>query len=102
MYALKYGTAPIVRATGGLRDTVTEFDPKTGAGNGFVFEPYHTEDLVAALNRMLAAFKTHHWRKLMANGFEADFSWERSAHDYMEWFERLHRERRAAFSIQAR
>jgi starch synthase len=101
MYALKYGTAPVVRATGGLRDTVTEFDPKTGAGNGFVFEPYSAEDLVAALNRMLAVFKTHHWRKLMANGFEADFSWERSAHDYMDWFERLHRERRAS-SIVAR
>jgi starch synthase len=101
MYALKYGTAPIVRATGGLRDTVTEFDPKTGTGNGFVFEPYRAEELVATLNRMLAVFKTHHWRRLMANAFAADFSWERSAHDYMDWFERLHRERRAANSIVA-
>ena len=40
MYALKYGTVPVVRATGGLRDTVSEFDPATGVGNGFVFDEY--------------------------------------------------------------
>ena len=53
MYAMKYGNPPVVRATGGLRDTVVEFDPKTGKGNGFVFEPYRAEDLLAALGRML-------------------------------------------------
>jgi starch synthase len=97
MYAMKYGSPPVARATGGLRDTVIEFDPKTGSGNGFVFEPYRTEDLLAALSRMIAVFKNReHWRKLMENCFAADFSWDKSARIYMDWFERLHVARRAA------
>ncbi len=97
MYALKYGTAPVVRATGGLRDTIREFDPKTGEGNGFTFEPYRAEDLIDALNRMAAMFKNaDRWRKLMANCFAADFSWEHAAQNYNDWFQRLRRERRGA------
>ncbi len=96
MYAMKYGNPPVARATGGLCDTVSEYESKTGKGNGFVFEPYQTEDLLAALNRMISLFRTRsQWRKLMANCFAADFSWDKSARTYMEWFERLHRERRA-------
>ncbi len=90
MYALKYGTAPVVRATGGLRDTVSEFDPATGAGNGFAFEPYRAEDLVAALARTVAVFKQPpQWRRLMDNCFACDFSWEQAARNYLEWFARL-------------
>ena len=97
MYAMKYGNPPVVRATGGLCDTVSEFDPRTGKGNGFVFETYLTHDLLDGLNRMLSLFKKRElWRKLMANCFAADFSWEKSARIYMDWFEKLHRERRAA------
>jgi starch synthase len=96
MYAMKYGNPPIVRATGGLRDTVADFDAKTGKGNGFVFEPYRAEDLLLVLGRMISTFRNREqWRKLMANCFAADFSWERSARAYMDWFEELHRERRA-------
>jgi starch synthase len=97
MYALKYGTAPVVRATGGLRDTIREFDPNTGEGNGFTFEPYRAEDLIDALNRMAAMFKTaDRWRQLMANCFAADFSWEHAAQNYHDWFQQLSRERRRA------
>ncbi len=53
MYALRYGTAPVVRATGGLRDTVREFDPARGTGNGFVFEKFDASEMVAALDRMV-------------------------------------------------
>ena len=96
MYAMKYGDPPVVRATGGLRDTVSEFYPKTGKGNGVVFEQYQADDLLGALGRMTALFSNRaQWRKLMANCFAADFSWEKSARTYMDWFEQLHRERRA-------
>jgi starch synthase len=97
MYAMKYGSPPIARATGGLRDTVADFDPKSGKGNGFVFEPYRAEDLLLTLGKMISVFRNRDaWRKLMMNCFAADFSWERSARSYMEWFEQLHRKRRAS------
>ena len=97
MYAMKYGNPPVARATGGLRDTVSDFDAKSGKGNGFLFEPYLKEDLLGALSRMTAVFRNRdQWRKLRANCFAADFSWEKSARAYMSWFEELHRERRAA------
>ncbi len=94
MYALKYGTVPVVRATGGLRDTVTEFDPKTMAGNGFVFEPYTATALIAALTRGIAVYgRPNQWSRLMGNCFKADFSWDRAAGEYVEWFERLRHDR---------
>ncbi len=103
MYAMKYGAPPVVRATGGLCDTVSEFDPKTGKGNGIVFEEYRADDLLGALGRMTMLFgNREHWRKLMANCFAADFSWEKSARTYLDWFEQLHRERRAAFTKPTR
>jgi len=97
MYALKYGTAPVVRATGGLRDTVVEFDPASVSGNGFVFEKYEPDALVGALARMVKVFADPPlWRKLMANCFRADFSWSRAAAAYLEWFEKLRRARAGA------
>lgn len=90
MYALRYGTAPVVRATGGLRDTVAEFDPARGTGNGFAFEKFEAAEMVAALNRMVAMFRDRAtWRRLMDNCFASDFSWERAAVQYVEWFKRL-------------
>ena len=94
MYALRYGTAPVVRATGGLRDTVSEFDPARGTGNGFVFDKFDAAEMVAALDRMVAMFKDRAtWRRLMANCFASDFSWERAARQYVEWFTRLRKAR---------
>ena len=94
MYALRYGSAPIVRATGGLRDTVSEFDPASGIGNGFVFEKFEAAEMVAALRRAVATFKNRAlWRRLMANCFAADFSWEVAARKYADWFQHLRKER---------
>jgi starch synthase len=94
MYAMRYGTAPIVRATGGLRDTVSEFDPTTGKGNGFVFEKFQTEQMVSAVRRMVATFANRKaWKRLMKNCFAADFSWDRAARQYVEWFTRLRKDR---------
>jgi starch synthase len=94
MYALKYGTAPVVRATGGLADTVSEFDPRSGKGNGFVFHQYRHEDLLATLARAIAVYRQPSaWRRLRENGFAADFSWTRAADRYLEVFARLYAER---------
>ena len=90
MYALKYGTAPVVRATGGLADTVAEFDPASGSGNGFVFERYESGELIGALRRALAVFSDRGaWSRLMANCFAADFSWSVAASRYMELYRSL-------------
>ena len=90
MYALKYGTVPVVRATGGLADTVAEFDPITGTGNGFVFREYAAADLLDALRRGLKVFGDRAaWRRLLANSFAADFSWSVAARKYMDLFEQL-------------
>jgi starch synthase len=90
MYALKYGTAPVVRATGGLADTVAEFDPATGLGNGFVFDGYTRQELITALRRALRIFRDPPaWRRLMANCFAADFSWSAAAAHYMELFAQI-------------
>jgi len=94
MYALRYGTAPVVRATGGLRDTVSEFDPAAGTGNGFVFEQFDAAAMVAALRRMVATFRDRAaWRRLMTNCFASDFSWDRTARQYLDWFARLRKAR---------
>jgi starch synthase len=91
MYALKYGTAPIVRATGGLRDTVTEFDPESGNGCGFLFEEYTPEAMLAAIQRAVDTFgNAIEWRRLSGNCFKADFSWQRAAREYLQWFRELH------------
>jgi starch synthase len=94
MYALKYGTAPVVRATGGLADTVAEFDPAAGTGDGFVFERYEAAELVAAIRRGLQMFADRAaWRRLMANCFAADFSWPAAAERYMKFYRQLVGER---------
>jgi starch synthase len=88
MIALRYGTVPVVRATGGLRDTVQEWDTSRGQGNGFVFRRYGPDALLVALNRALDTFSDGvSWRRLQLNGMRADFSWGRSARHYLELYE---------------
>jgi starch synthase len=83
MYSLRYGTAPIVRATGGLVDTVEPWDPATGSGTGFRFDHADGTALIWALDQALAAWRDQEgWNRLMRNGMARDFSWERSARAY--------------------
>jgi starch synthase len=90
MISLKYGTIPVVRATGGLDDTIEEFDPKTENGNGFKFEEYSPEALTACVDRALAAFKKQaSWKVLVKNAMACDFSWDRSAGKYIELYEQI-------------
>ena len=94
MYAMKYGNAPIARATGGLRNTVSEFNPISTQGNGFVFEQFQAEALVAATTRAVNTFRSPpKWRQLVENCFKADFSWSGAAHEYLDWFSRVHSQR---------
>lgn len=84
LYALKYGTVPVVRGTGGLEDTVEAFDYPTQKGTGFKFYPYDPWALFGAVREAVAAY--HHsgtWSRLLSNGMQADFSWERSARQYL-------------------
>lgn len=90
MYSLKYGTIPIVRATGGLRDTVQEFDPRTGQGTGFTFGPYEASALLEAVDRAIEVYhQKRKWTALMKNAMTADFSWDRSARVYISLYRKL-------------
>jgi starch synthase len=85
MYSLKFGTIPIVRATGGLDDTIREFDPETGKGNGFKFKAYSPAELVKAVKRARYLFRNNLlWTELVQNAMKEDFSWKRSARKYEE------------------
>jgi len=90
LYSLRYGTVPIVHATGGLRDTVVEFDPATGTGTGFRFSPFTAEAFLAALDRALRTRETPAlWARLVGNGMAEDFSWTRAALEYGRLYEQL-------------
>ena len=83
IYSLRYGTVPVVRATGGLDDTIEPFDRATGRGTGFKFSEYSGEALLGALREALAVYadKTL-WRRVQTNGMAKDFSWNASALEY--------------------
>jgi len=89
LIAMRYGSVPIVRATGGLADTVIDFDPVTGEGNGFTFKAYDSMALYTALVRALETYRHRDvWRKLMVRGMSADFSWKASAKKYIDLYYR--------------
>lgn len=88
MIALRFGTIPVVRLTGGLADTVTEFDFKTGKGNGFTFKDYKAEALKETIERAAAAYKNEKkWLELVENAMNCDFSWTASAKRYEQLYQ---------------
>jgi 1,4-alpha-glucan branching enzyme len=90
LYSMKYGTIPVVRSTGGLRDSVEEFDPVRRSGTGFLFEGYESEALLAAIERALAAYRRKDaWQALIKNAMAKDYSWNRSALAYVELYKEL-------------
>ncbi|HAK55295.1 MAG: glycogen synthase GlgA [Vicinamibacterales bacterium] len=89
LYSLRYGTVPVVRATGGLADTVRPFDPATGQGTGFVFTEYSAAALMASLRAALAVFGDRAaWRRIQVNGMAEDHSWDVSAREYVKVYRR--------------
>ncbi len=88
IYSLKYGTVPVVRATGGLDDTIEEWNPDQGTGTGFKFKGRNAGALLSAIERALAAFTDKvAWEKLMRNGMARNYGWERPAQEYAAVYE---------------
>jgi len=89
IYSLKYGTVPVVRATGGLDDTIESWDARSGKGTGFKFVEYNGESLLLTIKAALQAFRDEaSWKVLMRNGMSRDFSWNASAKEYVKVYER--------------
>lgn len=98
IYSLKYGTVPVVRKTGGLADTVKDWDEEKHLGfdhgNGFSFYDYTSYALLSSVERALNVFKQKDiWKKIQHNGMKLDFSWEKSAEKYLELY-KLAKEKR--------
>jgi starch synthase len=87
MYALKYGTIPIVRDTGGLADTVTEYNSENGDGTGFLFWQYNADDFAYAIRRALNLYNVEpHWTIIRQNAMNQDFSSSKAALEYLKVF----------------
>jgi starch synthase len=100
MYSLKYGTVPIVRATGGLDDTIEPWDARTGKGTGFKFSEYNGEALLLTIKHALLAYRDpSSWQTLMRNGMTRDFSWGASAREYGKVYERARQVRASADAV---
>jgi starch synthase len=94
IYSLKYGTVPVVRATGGLDDTIEEWNAEQGSGTGFKFKELNATALLAAIDRALAAFEDKAgWKKLMLNGMARNYSWEQPAKEYEAVYKEIARRR---------
>jgi starch synthase len=99
--ALRYGSVPIVRRTGGLNDIVAEFNPATGKGNGFSFVERDAWALYGAIAAAATTYKNPGlWRKLVANGLAADFSWEMAAKLYRQWYHRTSETRKRMLALK--
>ena len=90
MYALRYGSIPVVRKTGGLADTVQHFDAASGRGNGSVFEHADAQGLAWGIGEALRWYAdAPTWSRVVANAMDADFSWDRQVPEYVRAYERL-------------
>ncbi len=104
LIALRYGTVPIVRATGGLADTIKDFDPVASMGNGFSFEAYDPWQFFAAVVRAWETYRHHSvWSWLVRRAMSEDVSWSRSAQKYLQLYRSAianHRERRGIAALE--
>ncbi|GDY02068.1 glycogen synthase 1 [Planctomycetota bacterium] len=90
MYSLRYGTPPVVRRTGGLADTVQQWNPSTGEGTGFCFEEFSSHALAGTLEWVFKNWRDQEsWQKLMQNGMAMDFSWDKQGPDYVRLYRSL-------------
>jgi len=91
IYSMRYGTIPVVRATGGLDDTVEQFDPRTLKGTGFKFREYSGETMLETLRVAIKVYRGDQkaWQALMRNGMAQAYSWTNSAREYAKVYERV-------------
>ncbi len=103
MIAMRYGTLPVVRETGGLKDSVIPYNQYTGEGNGFSFANYNAHELLFTIQRAVKVYREDRpaWNQLVRNAFAADFSWKASAEKYMDLYRGLLAERAAAEPAEA-
>ncbi|MBN1560745.1 glycogen synthase GlgA [candidate division KSB1 bacterium] len=95
MYSLRYGTVPIVRKTGGLADTITDFVQEPDKGNGFVFEEYNSSSMLTAIHHAVTAYQDQkNWSKIQRRGMKIDFSWTQSAENYVKVYQKLESKKR--------
>ncbi len=89
LIAMRYGTIPVARRTGGLADTITENDPLAGSGTGFLFTQYSASSLVECVRRALSVYAdAARWKEMIANAMKMDFSWDNSAKQYLALYQR--------------
>ncbi|NLM97080.1 MAG: glycogen synthase GlgA [Halanaerobiaceae bacterium] len=90
LISLRYGSIPIVRETGGLRDTIQPYNEYTGEGNGFSFRNYNAHDMLYTIRRAVDIYRNKDiWRTLVIRGMESDFSWDKSAGEYIALYSGL-------------
>ena len=90
LIAMRYGAIPVVRETGGLKDTVIPYDKQTKEGTGFVFHDYNAHEMMYALKRALSLYMNPiEWYRLVKNAMSADYSWKKSAEEYRQLYEKL-------------
>lgn len=90
LFALRYGSVPIVRRTGGLVDTVTHLDPMNNTGTGFCFDRYEPLDMFTCLIRAWEAFRyKNDWRRMQERGMKENFSWDKSAESYLQLYRQI-------------
>jgi starch synthase len=89
MYSLKYGTIPIVRETGGLADTIENFNPARGTGTGFVFRNYDAREMLNTIKFALEVYRDKDtWHSMLIRAMRQDYSWEKSAREYVELYQK--------------
>jgi starch synthase len=94
LYCLRYGTIPVVRATGGLDETIQEYNPGSGQGNGFKFAGYTPAELLGAVQRTLALYQDQSsWQTLIRKNMALDFSWDTVAPKYMDLYQQARTKR---------
>jgi len=90
LYSMKYGTVPVVRATGGLEDSVTEFDTASGGGSGFKFSGHQAADAAPVIREAIRLYQDQNlWLRLQQNGMRLDFSWEKVVGEYNKLYNKI-------------
>lgn len=94
LIALRYGTIPVVRKTGGLLDTIVEYNPSEGTGTGFLFSTYSPNELLKTVKRANEFFNAkRHWLKIQKNAMSQNFSWRHSAEEYLPLYQKALKKR---------